>query len=128
MHKVGKGTVYAGQSLSDAFTTLHLSPDFDYVKHNGDSDFEFVHRKLKNGDIYFVDNRSDHDESIDATFRVAGKQPELWRAETATTEPASFTIADGRTTVPLRLEPWGAVFVVFRKPTCRNLPLGGRSD
>ena len=32
-------------------------------------------------------------------------------------EPASFTIADGRTTVPLHLEPWGTVFVVFRKPT-----------
>src|SRR5258706_13181722 len=26
-------------------------------------------------------------------------------------------IADGRTTVPLYLEPWGAVFVVFRKAT-----------
>ena len=28
----------------------------------------------------------------------------------------SYNIADGRTTVPLHLEPWGAVFVVFRKP------------
>ena len=31
-------------------------------------------------------------------------------------EPASYKIADGRTTVPLTLEPWGTVFVVFRKP------------
>src|SRR5207245_2040551 len=92
-------------------------PDFDYSKHNSDSDVEFAHRKLKDGDVYFVDNRSDHDESIDATFRVAGMQPELWRAETGTTEPVSFTIADARTTVPLHLEAWGAVFVVFRKPT-----------
>jgi hypothetical protein len=30
-------------------------------------------------------------------------------------EPASFQIAKGRTTVPLHLEPWGTVFVVFRK-------------
>jgi hypothetical protein len=117
VRKVGKGKVYAGQSLGEALNALHLNPDFDYVKHNGDSDFEFVHRKLKNGDIYFVDNRSDHDESIDAAFRVTGMQPELWRAETGTDEPASFTIADGRTTVPLHLEPWGTVFVVFRKAT-----------
>ena len=64
-----------------------------------------------------MDNRSDHEATIDATFRVAGKEPELWRAETGTTEPVSFKIADGRTTVPLQLEPWGTVFVVFRKAT-----------
>ena len=29
--------------------------------------------------------------------------------------PASYNIAGGRTTVPLHLEPWGTVFVVFRK-------------
>jgi len=117
VHNVGKGTVYAGESPSEVVSALHLDPDFDYSKHNEDSEVEFAHRKLKDGDIYFVDNRSDHDESIDATFRVAGMQPELWRAETGTTEPVSFTIADERTTVPLHLEPWGTVFVVFRKPT-----------
>ena len=58
---------------------------------------------------------------MDATFRVTGKAPELWHAETGKTEPASYKIADGRTTVPLHLEPWGTVFVVFRKPTRRNV-------
>jgi hypothetical protein len=109
--------VYAGENLGDVFTALHLSPDFDYTKSNSDSDVEFAHRRLKDGDIYFLDNRSNHDDSIDATFRVAGMQPELWRAETAAIAPVSFTISDGRTTVPIHLEPWGTVFVVFRKPT-----------
>jgi hypothetical protein len=62
---------------------------------------------------------------VNATFRVAGKQPELWRAETGTTEPVSFKIENGRTTVPLRLEPWGTVFVVFAKTaseTSRTVP------
>jgi hypothetical protein len=117
VHKVGQGTVYAGQNLADVFNALNLKPDFDYPKQQNDSDMEFVHRKLTNGDLYFVDNRSDHAAVIDATFRIAGKQPELWRAETAKTEPASFNIADGRTTVPLRLEPWGTIFVVFVTPT-----------
>ena len=116
-HKVGKGTVYAGEDLGEAFNALHLSPDFDYSKSNSDSNVEFAHRKLKDSDIYFIDNRSTHDESIDAVFRVAGKQPELWRAENGTSAPGSFKIAGGRTTVPLHLEPWGTVFVVFRKPT-----------
>jgi hypothetical protein len=117
VHKVGKGVVYAGQNLSEVFNALQIKPDFDYVKHNSDSNVEFAHRKLNNGQIYFVDNRSNHDESIDAMFRVAGMQPELWRAETGTTEPVSFNIEDGRTWVPLHLEAWGTAFVVFRKST-----------
>ena len=76
-----------------------------------------MHRKLADGDLYFVDNRNDRDETVDATFRVTGKAPELWHAETGNAEPASYKIADGRTTVPLHLEPWGTVFVVFRTPT-----------
>ena len=120
VHHVGKGTVYAGQNVEAALSALHVTPDFDYVKHNDDADLEFVHRKLQTGDIYFVDNRSDHDESSDVTFRITGMQPELWRAETGTAEPVSFRIANGRTTIPLHLEPWGTVFVVFRKATTES--------
>jgi hypothetical protein len=76
-----------------------------------------VHRKAGDTDIYFVDNRNDRDETVDASFRVTGKTPELWYAETGQAQPTSYKIADGRTTVPLNLEPWGTVFVVFRKPS-----------
>ena len=117
VHKVGNGTVYAGQALSDVFTALHVQPDFNYTKSSSDADIEFVHRKLTDGDIYFVDNRSDRGSAVNATFRVSGKQPELWHAETVSTEPVSFRIEKGRTTVPLQLEPWGTVFVVFTKKT-----------
>jgi hypothetical protein len=125
VHATGKGKVYAGQNLSDVFSTLSVVPDFDYTKPHSDTRLFFVHRKLTNGDIYFVDNRNDHNEAVDATFRVTGKTPELWYAETGKTEPASFKIANGRTTVPLKLEPWGTVFVVFVKPareSARALP------
>ena len=67
--------------------------------------------------MYFVDNRNDRGEQLDATFRVTGKAPELWHAETGKSEPVSFKIAEGRTTIPLTLEPWGTVFVVFHKAT-----------
>ena len=117
VHKVGKGTVYAGQSLGDVFSKLQVAPDFDYTKPESDARLLFVHRKLADGDVYFVDNRKDRAEQVDATFRVAGKAPELWHAETGSSEPVSFKIADGRTTIPLKLEPWGTVFVVFHKAT-----------
>ena len=117
VHQVGKGTVYAGQSLTDVFNALKVAPDFDYTKPESDTRILFAHRRLAEGDLYFVDNRNDRDETVDATFRVTGKAPELWHPETGKAEPVSYQIADGRTTVPLHLEPWGTVFVVFRTPT-----------
>jgi hypothetical protein len=116
-HTVGKGKVFAGQTVAEAMAKIKLSPDFDYTKPEADTDLLFVHREMPNADIYFVDNRSDRSESLNAMFRVTGKQPELWHAETGLSEPVSYTIADGNTTLPLKLEPWGTVFVVFRKPT-----------
>jgi len=47
---------------------------------------------------------------------VQGKAPELWHPDSGQIEPASYQSANGHTTVPLRLEPWGTVFVFFRHP------------
>ena len=116
VHSVGKGKVYAGQDAASVLQALNVAPDFEHTRPLPDTRIEFVHRKLAGSDIYFLDNRNDRDETFAATFRVTGKAPELWHAETGRTEPASYTIADGRTTVPMHLEPWGTVFVVFRKP------------
>jgi hypothetical protein len=117
VHSVGKGRVYAGQNAAATLKALNVAPDFDHSKPHSDTRILFVHRKAGDTDIYFVDNRSDRDEMVDASFRVTGKAPELWYAETGKAQPASYNIADGRTTVPLHLEPWGTVFVVFRKPS-----------
>jgi hypothetical protein len=116
VHRAGKGKVYAGSSVAEALAAMRVPPDFDYNKPEPRADLEFIHRKLADGDIYFVDNRSDSPAQIDTIFRVSGRVPQLWRADTGKTEPVSYSIAEGRTTVPLNLEPWGAVFVVFGKP------------
>ncbi len=113
--KNGKGKVFAGAQISEALEALHITPDFAYSKKETDSELLFVHRHLPDADLYFVDNRRDHPATLDATFRVQGKQAELWHPDTGAIEPASFQTQDGQTTVPLVLEPWGTVFVVFRK-------------
>ena len=125
VQSVGKGKVYARQNAEFALKTLEVTPDFDYSKPEADARIVFVHRKLSDGDIYFLDNRNDRDETVDAIFRVTGKAPELWHPETGESEPVSYKIANGHTTVPLHLEPWGTVFVVFRRSTtmaARTLP------
>jgi hypothetical protein len=125
MRKVGKGRVYSGMLADDALKALGVARDWEYTKPEPDTTLMFVHRKLDAGDIYFVDNRQDRAENADATFRVDGKAPELWDPATDATQPASYQIANGRTTVPLHLDPYGTAFVVFRAPAeaaARQLP------
>jgi hypothetical protein len=117
VHPFGKGKVYSGQNLNAVLDSLKIASDFTYTKPETDTIVLFVHRILPNGELYFVDNRSDRYENLETSFRVAGKEAELWHPDTGQVEPAPFRIVDDRTTVPLRLEPWGTVFVVFRRPT-----------
>jgi len=125
VHSVGKGKVYAGQNAGAVLKALGVAPDFDSTKPQGDSQIQFVHRRTADADIYFLDNRGEQESTVDASFRLAGKAPELWYSETGRSEPATYSTAEGRTSVPLHLEPWGTVFVVFRSPAkaaSRTLP------
>jgi len=110
----GKGTVLTG-SIADALASLKVAADFEYTKPQADTELAFVHRTLVDGEFYWVSHRNARAEEVEATFRVQGKAPELWHADTGTIEPASYRTADGRTTVSLTLQPNDAVFVVFRK-------------
>jgi hypothetical protein len=127
---IGKGKVYGGQTIAQALDVLQVAPDFAYTKPQQDTSLRFVHRKLADGDVYWVSNTNDRPEILEATFRVQGKDPELWHADTGVVEPAPYSIANGRTTVPLRLDPNDAVFVVFRKAATepsRTLPVPAES-
>jgi hypothetical protein len=110
----GKGKVLTG-SNADALASLKVAADFEYTKPLADTELAFVHRKLADGDVYWVSHRNTRAGDVEATFRVQGMAPELWHAETGAVEPASYRTVEGRTVVPLTLQPNDAVFVVFRK-------------
>jgi hypothetical protein len=112
--RIGMGKVYTSQKISDVLDELNIEPDFSYTKPQTDSRLLFVHRKLGKTDFYWVNNRNNRIEEVEAKFRVEGRSAEIWHPETGMIENASFNIADGFTTVPLYLEPNDAVFVVFR--------------
>jgi hypothetical protein len=120
IHEIGKGRVISGQSLQEVMETLGIVPDFEYEKSDEDTKLLFVHRKKDNIDFYWVNSRNDKMETVNATFRVKGMEAEIWHPETGLIEPASYSIADGRTTVTMRLMPDDAVFVVFRNKTTKK--------
>jgi hypothetical protein len=112
---VGKGRVYGNQTIAEVLGALQVSPDFEYAKPQQDTNLMFVHRRLSDGDEYWISNRNNRVETLEASFRVYGKAAEIWHADSGVIEAASYRIAGNRTTVPLRLEPNDAVFVVFRR-------------
>jgi hypothetical protein len=111
----GEGKVIGRLTIAQAMAMIGATPDFTYAKPREDTSLRFVHRVLPDGDIYWVVNGNTRPEWLETSFRVTGKEPELWHAETGLVEPVSYLIANGRTIVPLRLQPDDAVFVVFRK-------------
>ena len=118
-HVCGKGKVYGNRTPADVLRLIRLPPDFESTRPQPDSKFLFVHRKLAEGDVYWVNNRNSRAENVDVTLRIQGKVPEIWHPDTGKIEPASYRIAGGRTTVSLLLDPIDAVFIVFRKPAAR---------
>lgn len=118
--KVGKGRVIA---LADAGAGIALSgiaSDFRFTGASEGAHIPFVHRKLADGHSYFLVNPQARSETIEARFRVTGKVPELWRAETGTSEPVSYRMEGGETVVPLTLASDESVHVVFRKDTSKQ--------
>lgn len=112
---VGKGRVLATRDLNGALVQLGLARDFDIVDGAADAQLMFVHRKLDDGEAYFLTNRLNRPEKVRASFRVTGRLPQIWRADTGQVEQVSYVIENGRTIVDLELTEHDALFVLFRQ-------------
>jgi hypothetical protein len=116
------GYIEATPAMPDAFppaTPVHqwlakqgLAPDF-----RADRALRYIHRRIGEADVYFVANGSSEGCEATCTFRVTGKQPELWHPETGSVAPvAAYQEKEGCTQVHLRLGPTESAFIVFRRP------------
>ncbi|MDO6414709.1 glycosyl hydrolase [Sphingomonas sp. BIUV-7] len=113
--RIGKGRVFAAADAAAALPAIGLQPDFSYDKPQPDSNVMFIHRRLDDGGAYYLANRVERAETVKGSFRVTGKMPELWDPATGTSRQTSYRISGNRTEVDVPLDPFGSVFVVFRK-------------
>jgi hypothetical protein len=115
-NNAGKGRIVWGQPLAEIFAAQKLKPDFEFAGAGKKSQLAFCHRLDGDADIYFVSNQRREFDAADCTFRVSGKQPELWHPDTSVIEPAPvWSAQDGRTTVRLNFQPAESLFVIFRR-------------
>lgn len=121
----GTGRVVATRDLSTGLAAAGIAADVSVEPASPDGIPSFVHRQLAQGHLYYLHTTAMRPTQIEASFRVTGYAPELWRADTGTGTPLAYTVRDGRTVVPLDLQPEDAVFVLFRRATdapSRQLP------
>lgn len=109
-----KGFVFT--KLEDAIKKSNITADFQVEKAARPTDIKIAHRRSTDTDIYFLSNQSDKAQSLAISFRISGKQPELWQAEDGSISKVPvWNEKNGRTTVSLNLKGIQSVFVVFRK-------------
>jgi len=107
-----KGVV--DKSPTEVLASLKMTPDFACT--NKAARLNYIHRTENGADVYFVASAKTVGSEESCTFRVSGKVPELWHPDTGVIEMAPvYTEQNGIVTVPLRFEPAGSVFVVFRE-------------
>jgi hypothetical protein len=119
---IGKGQLIWGRSARQTLLDNGVQPDFQAAGVSDKGTIDWIHRETDEAEIYFIASRWAHPEKIKATFRVAGKQPELWDPVSGDMrDAAAFQQVNGRTTVPLEFNPSGSTFVMFRKSIATNI-------
>lgn len=114
-HAHGAGRVYTKASLAQVLADIKCGAD---VKAGA---LNWIHRKTPDADVYFVANPKYAPGTFDVSFRIDGRQPELWDPMTGETHAVDVWSAQaGRTTVPLYLDSAGSTFVVFRHKASGN--------
>lgn len=110
-HGYGKGRVICGRPLADV---LGAPADFSVLGAMVDKQVRYIHRVIDGTDFYFVASVVSQPQTFLCSFRVGNRCPELWWPDTGRMERvAIYNSSDAVTQVPIRLEPYGSVFVVF---------------
>lgn len=109
------GSITEGVSFEDLFKKINLPPDFVWKASTPDADILYIHRRIGDADAYFVSNQKNRTEDINAVFRAGNRSPELWDPSTGEIRLLpDFRTEQDRVSLPLRLDPNGSAFVIFR--------------
>lgn len=124
-----QGKVVWGKTIREVLTDKGIRPDFIAAGKKQLEDVDYIHRRYKDYDIYFISNWKDTAQWFTADFRVSGKAPVFWHPDDGTTVPQSvYTSHEDHTAVPVYLPAYGSVFVVFKKADKRGQVEGIERD
>lgn len=109
----GRGHIFWGEPLYKVLEYLNVLPDFTFTGID-QANVQYFHRRINEGDLYFVSNQTQRYVNIEGTFRAIGI-PERWHPETAAIENIIlYKQEKDRTIIPLLLSPAESFFILFR--------------
>lgn len=111
----GQGRIVWGKKPEQVLTEAGIGPDVQLAP---DVPLLWIHRRLPDTEIYFISNQQDSAVSATVGFRVSGRRPELWDANTGEIRAAptsTWSASADRIDLRLTLDPSGSLFVVFRQ-------------
>ena len=118
--QVGQGAVWNSAPLQEVLASLNVGPAI--IENN--ASVLWKQRSTPDAEIFFLSNQTNRVLPLAPSFRVTGRAPQLWNAETTRIETlATYRESAGRTVVPLVLQPAQAVFVVFRREAATPQPV-----
>ena len=111
LENAGAKVVEYGE-VANALRRLGCTPDFIC----DDRDVTWMHRRAENEDFYFLAVPNKKDKTINCSFRIADRLPELWNPVTGEVQPVAQPCREhGYTKFAIDCPPSHSVFVVFRK-------------
>jgi hypothetical protein len=134
--------VIAGKSVGEVLEEHGLKPDFRFKLDRQPTDdsltpaaeefalpnkkrskltmptegLNWIHRRLPDGDYYFVANPQYRDVNAVCTFRAGDKAPEIWNPATGDMRTVAVFTSGEDVQVPIHFGPAESLFVVFRNP------------
>jgi hypothetical protein len=96
---------------SRVLAEMGVAPDF-----RANARIRYIHKRIGATDLYFLSNPEPRPLDAVCTFRISGKQPEIWHPDSGSTaRVADHRIERECTSLPIRFDPSGSVFVLFRE-------------
>lgn len=115
----GKGTIYVGYSEREILMGKGILPDFQFRSASDEKvNLDYIHRYTDKDDIYFIASKDSVGIQAILDFRISGKQAFMYDpVDGSMSKIALFDEQLGRTYIPLHLEAYGSLFIVFSDET-----------
>jgi hypothetical protein len=117
-NRSGNGRIVWGKDLCTILLDKKVLPDFEFAGNVDKTEIDFIHRKAKDIDMYFIRNKTLKTVFGTGIFRQQKKRAAYWDPLTGNTSDCQIVYTQQQQTMlPIALEPNGSVFIVFAPGT-----------
>ena len=105
---------HIGQDIESSLLSSEVTPDWIW---SGTDSLNFVHRRLPDAEIYWINSPVDSYRTAEVSLRVCGLKPYLWHPVSGEMKEIGYSFKEGRTSLTLTFDPYDAYFIVFKGKT-----------